>query len=68
MNWETKIKILICSILTAIAILLGLMSLAVKGERSKMDGVKELVDDAIKVLDMAIMPALETTCLLSRGR
>ena len=51
MNWETKIKVRICFILIALAIVLGLMSLAVKGERSKMDGVKELVDDVKRSIE-----------------
>ena len=51
MSWETNIKILIYSILIAIVILLGLMSLAVKGERSKMDGVNELVDDVKRSIE-----------------
>ena len=51
MSWETKIKILIYSILIALLILLGLMSLAVKGERSKMGGVKELVDDVKRSIE-----------------
>ncbi len=50
-SWETKLKILIWSILAALAILLGLMSFAVKGERSKMDGVKELVDDVKRSIE-----------------
>ena len=51
MSWETNIKILICSMLTALAILLGLMSLAVKGERNKMDEVNELVDDVKRSIE-----------------
>ena len=32
-------------LLAAVAVVLGLMSWAVKGERGKMDGVERLVDD-----------------------
>jgi hypothetical protein len=51
MSWEIKIKILIFSMLAALAILLGLVSLAVKGERSKMDRVDKLMDDTERAIE-----------------
>ena len=44
MTFDTRAKILICSILVAIVIVLGLMSYAMKSTNSDLDGVPTLMD------------------------